>query len=122
MLILEFATSTNRIIVFLKREKHSYTVATFLWSQIQRKQACHYPHQSKRLRFMDKVYPYMNSSDQKTDTQEIACLKKKLLSLILEVNPLTPSAMPFGNRKNILEDLLNSVLSQFKKNITPLET
>jgi len=31
-------------------------------------------------------------------------------------------AMPFGNRKkNILEDLLISVLSQFQ-NITPLET
>jgi len=32
-------------------------------------------------------------------------------------------AMPFGNRKkNILEDHFSLVLSQFKKNITPLET
>jgi len=31
-------------------------------------------------------------------------------------------AMPFGNRKNIFEDLFSSVLSQFKKNITSLET
>jgi len=31
-------------------------------------------------------------------------------------------AMPFGNRKISLEDLFSSVLLQFKKNITPLET